>query len=102
MDIQMSTTATTPLILKDPMLETYGLYEENGRIQFETAPTGYGWRRRRTAYTYYIAKKELWRVYVRDKRNMRRIPSWHQPQAYARTHHLTPIWPKHMRMDQGL
>lgn len=87
----------------DPMMERFGLYEEDGKIRFiKHIPNYYGTRRTQRWYTYYTGKRELWRTYVRTKRDWKRIPSYYAPEGYVRTNRLEPVWPKHMMVDKGL
>lgn len=91
--------STTPVVVADPMVLAYGAYEEDGKILFERHATHWS---KRKHYVYYTTVRQLWRVYVKDKKKLRSVPSWQNPTRYIKSYHLEPVWPKHMQMDKGL
>ncbi len=102
--IPVSTTIAPPVTI-DPMVQEYAPYVDiDGKIRFIAIIEQYGGRQTQRWFTYDVAKRELWRTYVRTKRNWKRVytSSFSSPLSYIRMYRLVPVWPKYMQLDKGL
>jgi hypothetical protein len=87
----------------DPVLQAYRTYEEDGKIRFERFFRNYyGTGGTRRWYVYHVNRRELWRIYIRTKRDWKRAYAYNGPMSYIKANRLVPMWPKHMQVDKGL
>lgn len=95
--------SNTPEPAPDPVLDAYRLYEEDGQIHFIRHVSSYfGSRGSKRLYTYYTNTRQLWKIYVRNKKKWMRVGTYSGASYYIRMNRLKPVWPKHMMVDKGL
>lgn len=95
--------SNTPETTPDPVLDAYRLYEENGEIRFiRTVNHYYGPRTTKRLFTYYTDTRQLWRIYVRNKKRWMRVSAYQGILRYIQASRLEPVCPKHMMVDKGL